>query len=68
MKTTQIRINPNEHCPECGALLIGVPDGEMCACCGFMHEVFQDTAWITPWQSVTGRGREGLQLLLDEVA
>jgi uncharacterized Zn finger protein (UPF0148 family) len=34
METVRRLMNPNEHCPECGALLHAIPGGALCPHCG----------------------------------
>lgn len=38
------RIDPWEHCPDCGALLVTLPGTLYCSCCGFAEELPEEGA------------------------
>lgn len=50
-------MNPLEHCPSCGALLVTVPGGGICPNCGFESEDLEETEILT-FRRTTGRAGE----------
>jgi hypothetical protein len=74
MHSVTVHMNPWEHCPECGALLVTVPGGWMCPHCSFESEDPEERLGI-PITSLPTSMREGARfqlmddgLYLDEAA
>jgi len=63
MHTVTVHLNPFEHCPDCGALLVPVPGGSMCPHCGLEHENFEErTPSLTRLPGRFGEGARFHQL------
>jgi hypothetical protein len=68
MQTTRYPMNPWEHCPECGTLLVTVPGGALCPYCGFEQEDFEERPALV-LARLPGRFGEGVRFhLMDEAA
>lgn len=58
------RMDLFSHCPECGALLVTVPGGAICAHCGFEQEDPDESRVASFWKAIEKRG--GGFLLADD--
>ncbi len=63
MKSILSRLDPWEHCPDCGSLLVTVTGGMICAYCGYDHDE-SDEATGSPLRSLPGRRGEGVRFHL----
>ena len=58
MNTTSIfeQMDLNEHCQECGALILDQPGGSLCPHCGNEVNWADDEAWVLPlWPTASFR-------------
>ena len=68
-------MNPMEHCPSCGALLVAVPGGTICAHCGFSEPEEPVEGAVVAFRKAGGRTQDGFWVaddwpgdVFDEVA
>ena len=66
MKTVVEMLNPWEHCPECGALLVPVPGGSLCAHCGYECEIPEESGRASLIELPGLRGEGVRFVLLDQ--
>ncbi|MFC1654169.1 hypothetical protein ACFL2F_00035 [Myxococcota bacterium] len=59
-------MNPMEHCPSCGALLVTVPGGAICAHCGFSDLEEPAEGAVVAFRKGAGRSLEGGFLMADD--
>ncbi|RME24823.1 MAG: hypothetical protein D6806_08980 [Deltaproteobacteria bacterium] len=58
-------VEPWEHCPDCGALMLELPAARHCPCCGFEDQADDyETPPALPAVVGRGRGRDPLADLL----
>ena len=63
MKSILLRLDPWEHCPDCGSLLVTVTGGMLCAYCGYERDV-DDEKSGAPLTNLPGRRGEGARFHL----
>ena len=56
MTSVATRMNPREHCPDCGSLLVTMHDCELCAYCGYEQSADDELSPARPQGSARGEG------------